>query len=361
MINAIQQLGLGVQNKQEAARWLARVLGFKVSVFDDVGEAKFMTRYTGNEVCKRDAMFLLNKHGGAGLEVWQHIGREPLSMPENWGLHNLGILMGKLKCYGIDKIHTRLQEEGQRDNEPSFQLLSPVIDLATGERVCYFTVFSVIFQLVESSDFFQYSAAEEFFCAGVCGVTIGVSDIQQAMSFYRSVLGYSHVVSEQNGKFEDLAYLPHGKREFHRVLLAREERETGPFSPLFGAGQIELISTNAGVPKHIFHQRYWGDPGFIHLCFDVTGMDELKTRLAAEDVPFTIDTGTAFSMENASGRFSYLEDLDGTLIEFVETYQIPLVEKLGLKLDLRKRKSKKPLPHFMLKIAARENLPARYR
>jgi hypothetical protein len=55
-------------------------------------------------------------------------------------------------------------------------------------------------------------------------------------------------------------------------------------------------------------------------------------------------------MGEAAGYFSYIEDPDGTLIEFVETHKIPLLKKLGWYLDLRKRSNpEKPLPRLLLK------------
>jgi len=43
-----------------------------------------------------------------------------------------------------------------------------------------------------------------------------------------------------------------------------------------------------------------------------------------------------FDMGEAAGRFSYIEDPDGTLIEFVETHKIPIFKKLGWYLHLEK-------------------------
>ena len=56
--------------------------------------------------------------------------------------------------------------------------------------------------------------------------------------------------------------------------------------------------------------------GFIHLCFDSTGMNDLKRHCAELDHNFTVDSGDTFDMGEAAGRFAYVEDPDGTLIEF---------------------------------------------
>ncbi len=57
-------------------------------------------------------------------------------------------------------------------------------------------------------------------------------------------------------------------------------------------------------------------------------------------------------MDNASGRFCYIEDPDGTLIELVETHKVPILKKIGWYLDLRKRNQEKPLPRWMIKMLA---------
>ena len=52
-------------------------------------------------------------------------------------------------------------------------------------------------------------------------------------------------------------------------------------------------------------------------------------------------------MGEAAGHFTYIEDADGALIEFVETHKIPILKAVGWYLDLRKRNPEKPLPDFM--------------
>ena len=57
-------------------------------------------------------------------------------------------------------------------------------------------------------------------------------------------------------------------------------------------------------------------------------------------------------MGDAAGHFTYIEDPDGTLIEFVETHKIPILKKIGWNLNLMKRNKLKALPNFMLKTLA---------
>jgi hypothetical protein len=54
-------------------------------------------------------------------------------------------------------------------------------------------------------------------------------------------------------------------------------------------------------------------------------------------------------MGKAAGRFGYVEDPDGALIEFVETHKLPIVEKWGWYVDLKRRSGKgKSLPRWLL-------------
>jgi hypothetical protein len=103
------------------------------------------------------------------------------------------------------------------------------------------------------------------------------------------------------------------------------------------------------VPKKIFENRLWGDLGYIHLCFDIINMPVLKEKCAENGQPFTVESDPKFEMGDAAGQFTYCEDPDGTLIEFVETYKLPILKKINWYLDLRKRDRTKPLPDWMLK------------
>ena len=132
---------------------------------------------------------------------------------------------------------------------------------------------------------------------------------------------------DEVGRFDDFTALPGGEEQMRRVLLIPGEEPKGLFSRLIGPGQIELLQLLSRKPKKIFEGRYWGDLGFIHLCFDIHDMQGLKTICDKKGFPFTADSSEAFDMGDASGHFSYIEDPDGTLIEFVETYKIPISDE----------------------------------
>ena len=82
-------------------------------------------------------------------------------------------------------------------------------------------------------------------------------------------------------------------------------------------------------------------------------MRKLGEFCASKGHPFTVDScpnGEVFDMGEASGHFTYIEDPDGTLIEFVETHKIPVAKKLGLYIDMKKRDPEKKLPKFLFRL-----------
>ena len=73
LIYGIQQIGLGVDNVDQAFRWYATRLGFDVPVFDDNSEATHMSPYMGGIPHEKRAVFALNMQGGSGIEIWQYL------------------------------------------------------------------------------------------------------------------------------------------------------------------------------------------------------------------------------------------------------------------------------------------------
>ena len=75
----------------------------------------------------------------------------------------------------------------------------------------------------------------------------------------------------------------------------------------------------------------------------------MKALCTQYGCPFTVDSSESFDMGEAAGHFSYIEDPDGTLIEFVETHKIPLIKGIGWYLNLKNRDPEKTIPSWMLK------------
>lgn len=345
VISGIQQMGIGVLNVAEAWKWYIKKFGMDCRIFEDEAVARLMLPYTGGEPRSRHAVLALNLQSGGGFEIWQYKGREPLQIKEEIKIGDLGILACKMKVKNVQDTLKEYLENGLSvpltpSEDPSGKLTFFMND-----------PYGNIFQLVEAYDWFR---DEKKNTGGSYGAVIGVSDIEKSRVVYSDILGYDKVVYDETAIFDDLKNLPGGMAECRRVLLRRSEPFAGPFSKVLGNSEIELISTVGSPGKKIYEDRFWGDPGFIHLCYDMRGMDELKSYCKKKGFPFTVDSkasheGNSFDMGEAAGHFAYIADPDGTLIEFVETHKIPILKKFGWYLSLKKRDPKKSLPDWMVK------------
>lgn len=332
-------MGIGIPNVHEAWTWYRNNFSMNVPVFEEAATADLMTLYTGDNVHARHAILALNLQGGGGFEIWQYTSREPQPSSAEIKLGDLGIFACKMKSLDVQAAFDHfdktflISKEVHRgpDGIPHFFAKDP---------------YGNIFQVVESSSVFNKDKATT---GGVYGAIIGVSDIEKSKKFYAQLLGYDKILFEGEGTFDDLGLLQNGKSRFKRVILGHSKPRKGGFSQLLGESQIELIQELDKPVNKIFENRYWGDLGFIHLCFDIVNMKALQKECEDLGHPFTVDSSNSFDMGEAAGHFSYVEDPDGTLIEFVETHKIPIFKKIGWYLDLRKRDAAKPLPKWMLK------------
>ena len=334
-ITGIQQIGIGVSDANHAKLLYKDLFRMDALIFDDQSPATLMTRYTGNEIHHRHAILSMNLSGGGGFEIWQFTSRKPTSPSNNIQFGDTGIFAAKIKCQNIEIAHQYYKKYPglavSAINENAFWLKD-----MNGNN----------FQLIASNEWFH---SNNHICGGVAGAVIGVTNMERSLDFYKKVLGLSEVIFDKTIFSDDLTG-DGQSNEYRSVLLHKKKNIAGAFSKLLGDVQIELVQPLNNNQRKIFENRYWGDCGFIHLCFDVLNMDELKKTAEGLGYVFTVDSKDSYAMETSSGRFCYVEDPDGTLIELVETHKIPVYKKFGWHIDLKKRKKDSPLPDWMIKM-----------
>jgi len=338
-IAGIQQIGIGVKNLRESTLFYKDIFGLDILIFDDISDAHLMTKYTGGKVYNRQAVLTMNLAGGGGFEIWQYNNREPKKSKAQIKYGDIGICAAKIKCPNITDAHNFLSS--QKNLSISRVQTDPV-------KASHFWVKDYIgnsFNLVQGDQWFKHTNSKT---GSVTGAVIGVSNIENSLSFYRDFLGIHEIIFDVTGNYVD--NYEGVKIYCRRVLLRKKVTGYGAFSKLLGAVEIELVQRLDGDAVKIFEDRFWGDCGFIHLCFDVLNMDGLKKHADSLGIKFTVDSHGSFAMDNASGRFCYAEDPDGTLIELVETHKIPILKKLGLYLNLKNRNRQKPLPDWMINL-----------
>lgn len=342
-INGIQQIGIGVEDAENSWSWYKKAFGMDVPIFKDRASATLMTPYTGGTVEQRFAILAMNLQGGGGFEVWQYTSRKPQPAAFQIQLNDLGILAIKIRCKDIEQAKSHLLQLGATVlTEPS---QSP-----SGARHFYVTdPFSNLFELIENDSWF---AQNKGITGGVCGVVIGCSSIEKSLPLYRDLLLHHEIKADKTEIFEEFQPLPGGNGKFRRIILAKTSKPSGAFGRLLCQSEIELISSLQSPGRKVFENRFWGDLGFIHLCFDVNQLDELKAKAKSMGVEFKVDSKDNFDMGKAAGRFAYIEDPDQTLVELVETYKVPIFAPLGLFLNLKSRKKSSPLPDFLIKAMA---------
>lgn len=342
IISGIQQLGVGVPNFKEAWNWYIEHLNMNIKIFEEEAVAELMLPHTEGETRKRIAALALNMEGGGGFEIWQHTGKEPALKETTLRAGDLGINYGKIKTRCIECTYDKMK--GQK-----VEILGKITTNPAKEKHFFIKdPYENIFEIVESNQYFLKRNSN----GGVFGATIGVKNIEESLKVYRDILEYDQVVYDVTGHFDDLKTLPGGHEEIRRVMLRHTKTRKGAFSPILGPTEIELFEVKTRKPEDIFEGRMWGDPGFIHLCFDIQRMDEMRKECEAAGFPFTVDSqrdNPSFDMGEAAGCFAYIQAPEGTLIEFVETHKVPVLKKLGWYLDLTKRNPEKSLPRFVLK------------
>lgn len=346
-INGIQQIGIGVKNVHKAWSWYRKAFSMDVPVFEDEATANLMTRYTNGKAESRHAVLALNMQGGGGFEIWQFTSRTPNSTDFEILPGDLGIYAVKIRVRNLEKAFEHLKKSGAK-------ILTTPTKTPNGMGTFFLKdPFDNVFQIVEASNWFSENDSPT---GGVLGVVIGVSDLEKSIPLYRDILGFSILNYQEKSVFEDI---PGEKLTYKRALLSMPgDCNPGAFGALLCPAQIELIEVQGREAKHIFKDRLWGDLGFIHCCLDVNGMRNLKKKAGEAGYPFTVDSEDSFDMGSASGHFGYLEDVDQTLIEFVETHRVPILQKWNLYLNLKNRNPEKNLPKFLVKLLALNRVKA---
>ena len=333
-LSGIQQIGIGVKNAEAAMHSYKHLFGMDVLIFDDEAKASLMTQYTGDQEYNRRAILTMNLQGGGGFELWQYLDRNPVEC-DSIKFGDIGIYAAIIKSTDILKSHNRLKIcDGLK--------VSDIEISSTGEKYFYTSdLNNNTFKIIPSAEWFSDKKHD---LGGVVGAVIGVSNMENSVKFYKSIIGLDvqlyDTISNENGI------------NFRKVGLHKKATGIGAFNKLLGAITIELVQNLDSKTTKIFQNRFWGDCGFIHLCFDVIAMDNLKKHVENHNLKFSVDSNNTFAMDNASGRFCYIEDPDGTLLELVETHKVPILKKIRWYLDLRKRNQEKPLPNWMIKMLA---------
>jgi catechol 2,3-dioxygenase-like lactoylglutathione lyase family enzyme len=338
-INGLQHIGVAVQNMDASLRFYRKFFGLDIPFFDSIQPAPLMDVYTNDSTITKRASMIMNLQGGCAIEVIRPTSFEPKpAIAAKIG--DLGIVVTQVKCKDIKVSH----EFCSKNNAAGITAISKD---SIGRPTFYIQDLDGLhWQYIESKEW--YTDADHH-SGGVIGCSVGVSKIDEALQLYAGVLGYDKVLSDSKGKFNDWLSVPGGQENYRRVILTQSEQPGGGFAKVTGATYIELVQALDRTPTYLFQDRIWGDSMFAHIGFDVKGMKGLGEDLHVAGYPFTCDSQNALSMGQTKVHCTYIHDKDRTLIEMIEVFKVPIIEKWGIFLNVEKRDPLKPLPNFMLK------------
>jgi len=333
-INGIQQIGLGVTDIYPSWQWYIDHFNFDLPIFDDKAVADLMLPYTDGQARERHAVLALNYQGGGGLEIWKHLSFNPRGPSSMVNPGDLGIYAPIIKVKSITRTFEHLKSKGLK-----------VGPIDYGDLAGFYTqdLYGNRIKIMEAK---TWHTNLRLHSGGIMGAVIGVSDLNKSIDFYKKVLGYDVIEYEYSCR-SNLLDTEASNYNLDVVRLKHSDKKSGVFSKLLGPSIIELVRAVDYNPNKIFKDKMWGELGYIHLCFDVTNMDHLKKACKDLNYPFKVDSGSSFDMGEAAGRFAYIEDPDGTLIEFVEAYKVTLIKKLGIAYKISESNKRKTLPKWI--------------
>jgi len=338
-INSMQHIGVAVQDMDASLKYFRKIFGMNIPFFDSVQPAPLMDCYTHGKTITKRASMIMNLQGGCAMEVIRPTTFEPRKADFQIKVGDLHIFQVHMKTRDVKQMQEHCKKNGalgvsEIQLNPAQQNVFDLTDL--------------------DGNFFRVEPTKECYremghpSNGVAGCSIGVTNMEEALNLYSNLLGYDEVVFDRTGTFNDWRHLPGGTEQYRRVRLKQSAPTGGGFARVMGETFIELVQALDRVPARTFKGRIWGDSGFVHLGLDVKGMKKLGENLGAQGFGFRCDSNDALSMGQTKVHCTYIDDKDGTLIELIEVYKVPIVEKWGVFLNVEKRDPLKPLPNFML-------------
>jgi len=222
MIHGLQHIGIGFKDLSKAWNFYRDVLGFDVPLSKSRRIADRMGKLTGGPQ-ERSVVIALNLLGGALVEIFQFLSKDPLDAPDfHWG--DLGILSIALKVRDIEKGYTQLKDRGVSIVNPPESL-----DVLPREMFFYDTEGNLL-SLVQMPSCEFSLIGKNSNIGGILFPTIGVSDMEKSLRFYRDILGFNTVIYDYTGKDERLNSIPGAGGDQRRVLLKQNKKPTSLFN-----------------------------------------------------------------------------------------------------------------------------------
>lgn len=337
-IHGIQHIGVAVSDMNRTLPLYRKWFGMDIPFFDSIQDAPLMRVFTHNQTITKRASMVMSLRGGSAMEVIEATSFKAAPLPSDFMLGDIGIFA----------IHMRMSDAAEALRQFDQSVLKSTLckDPLGAGRFLIQDPDQNYFVAIEDAQVYDASQA---MLGGAGGLSIGVSNIEAAIGFY-GLLGFDQILYQGSGVYEDLKGYPGGDQEVERVILGTKEPARGPFGAVIGSSIIELICSHKRPRQKIFRGRIWGDIGFVHLGLDVFDMAGLQKELKANAIDIHCDSNEALSMGKTKVHCAYICDPDGVLIELIEVYKIPLLEKWGIFLNVHGKRTGKHLPKWLIRL-----------
>ena len=312
MINGMQHIGIGVRNREESYKFYNDALLFSVPMSKHEGRCTGVVPIIEKDET-RNVIISMNPYGGAAIEVFQYTSKTPAPVPKLVDFTYNGYLFYGLAVKNIKKS-LDIVKKNNGNIITSATAFTPMKD--RDWRTAVFTdPFGITGIMVDNGSSKN---------SGIDYVAIGVSNLEQSITFYNTFLGYDIEIYKYEGECPEWDGLFGKDRKIKRALLQRSTKPQGPFRHFLKGGMIELIEVEGNSGKHNYEGRKWGDIGFMELCFDVSDIKGTVDALAAKGVQIAVPPYTQNMGQKTEATFAYIKDPDGSLLEFAEIKSLPV-------------------------------------
>lgn len=312
-VNAIQHIGIGVKDTDKTLAFY-RELGFSVKLNDMTGPNPGMKPVLGDVLDMRLTM-VMNLGGGGVIETVEHTSTpiRPHPAPVRWG--DLGYFGAGFRAHNLPAIVEKLKAKG-------LKFETPVLTWQTSAGQTWRQTFlkdpdDLLVHLLELPEDRDRKPR-------VCGlnhVLAGVRDLDRSQRFFAEMAGFDRVLHEFEGRLPELDGLSDGPVTMKMRVLERSAGCTSPFKVLYG-GMLFLVQVTDRAPRVIFEGRRWGDIGLMEFALDGSDLDRVFQSYMAKGAPQVIPPTFMDMGTGSQGRFCYVSDPDGNIMETVEVQKV---------------------------------------
>ena len=151
--------------------------------------------------------------------------------------------------------------------------------------------------------------------SGLHHVSIGVKDLERSLPFYQEVLGFKKMLYNITWKDSAMGQVIGRAVKMRSVLLEND----------VGGGAVKLVQLFADYEGHIGHKarpippdRGWGDAGHLEVAVEASDIERTYSELKGKNVEFLLSPQHWYIPGTLEGRYFYLKDPDGVLVEVID-------------------------------------------